>query len=460
MKLKSFLACCILFLSACADESGVNMNENNVSFPEINVSSKTELLGGSENGMSLSKRKPHGSMTELARFFAADKKWLKKAGLNSTKRYGVAIDQLADEAANSQMKLDGIDYTLKIELLNSKQADALDQSDKDFGYGVALDPDMFYPGESEIPAYYWNRDSRQVEETSISIVPPSDDEERGDAMKQAKDAISFPVFVVTVEQTGDDSESDREFRALIRERLQGYYTQFGIDPLQICEDCGGGGGGTPPPPPPTRTSGVYFVIHALNLHDKKDDSNDEFEFYIDLDGFPNIYGTGNNYVQKNTIHKFNANTRNDASNYPVYYRDVNGDQGWENMSQDIAIMTTCHPQLLGCNGSNYVAIEDDDDAGKHDYGQIGGETPPYPHRIKDIQYFDANDATVKTSTWRFDVDWSNFQLDADDVYTQSGIANVDGHRMRNLVGPSWNSSYLNIIGVLPDIDYIVGVRMY
>jgi hypothetical protein len=172
---------------------------------------------------------------------------------------------------------------------------------------------MFYPEESEIPVYYWNHESRQVEETSINIVPPSDEEERGEAMKQTKDAIPFPVFLVSIEQTSADAEIEREFRRIINERVQAYRKSV-EGQLPPCEDCGGGG--TPPPPVP------YFVIKAINLTDKKDNSNDEFELYAGESVYDGL-------IYRNTIHKFNGNTRNDAANRSVYYRDVNGDQGWD-----------------------------------------------------------------------------------------------------------------------------------
>lgn len=356
------------------------------------------------------------------------------------------IDLLADEAKTAQITLDGIDYTIKVELLNAKQAGMLDRSDKKFSYGVALDPDAFYPDQPEIPVYYWNQDLKIVEENSLALAAFSDKEERGEVMKAAKDAIGYPVFLISFEETGDDPIIENAFRNIIQKRVSDYKKKIldllpQLPPVE-CEDC-------PPPPPPPPTPPVpYFVVKQINLFDKKDWSNDEFEMYVgeSTENAAEIRG--------HTIHKFNGSTRSDAAGRSVYYRDVNGDQGWEIMSSDIAIwpLTWIDP-----NGwMRIVDIENDDDAGKHDNYNEGGTISV------SIKHYDVFSQLVNTNSWHFHVAGGTlFSTDFDDIYTQSGIDKINVNTVQAKLGPNYLNDYIKLEGrILDDIDYWVGVRNY
>ena len=421
------------FLS-CDDSKAINANEANAAFPTLNNTSWLDLLESVLN----KSNSDNASITDLAKFLATDKKWLKKSIIRETRKTGVQIDQLVDEAKSSQIKLDGIDYTIKVELFNGNRVDILDQ--EKFSYGVALDADLFYHDQNEIPVYYWNEDSKEVETRTASWNRIDKGADMGN-FKTSRDAIVYPLFFVSIESDGDPN-GEKEMRDLATKRVNEYTAGVvrSLPPLLPCEDCGGD-------PPPPHVYVPYFVVKQINLFDKKDDSNDEFEMYIGEEV------TNDGRIRSSTIHKFNGNTRNDIAGRPVYYRDVNGDQGWEIMSDDIAIWPLAWAD--NTKTMRILDVEDDDDAGEIDYGWGGVFVGNFDH-------FRITTGTVLNSSWEVSANTDDWWPDNDDFYSQSGIDQINESTVKDYLTESlYLTTYVKIENrILDDLDYWVGVRKY
>lgn len=419
----------VIILGACDNAERNNLVSAVEEFPLIENLTEADLKSV---GKEMAKPSGNRSNTfvQLARFFASDKKWLNKEFIRYTKNMGVPIGYLVDEAPSSYIKVDGRFFTIKIELF-TKQYEDLVTSGTSFDYAVALDADIFHRYNSSLPAVKWNIAQRKIELMEIPIGDPNQ-EERWLAVKSIRDNLAIPVFFISLEQTFDSPEEDAKYGS----DLNKGNSILDQDPC-VDDNCsGGGGGGTPPPAP--RARGTYFTIKAVNLFDKKDDSNDEFEFYI--------WPTTGQTVNKTTTHKFSGTVRNDASNYPVYYRDVNGDQGWENH-----IDTVCIAKLDGGLTYHFIPIEDDETAGEHDYSASS-------LRSKYITEYSFVDAAVRTGiVWTFATDNDD---DSDDIYTEAGLKNVSEYNYSQLVGLNYLTTDWPVVNKVPDIDYIVALRRW
>lgn len=409
--------------NACSDKiTHDSSNHEKAAYPQINVTTRAELIGY-RDGNSLAKELPDESMLKLAYYLASSQEWLKKSSLQETKEYGVPIAQLVDDASTSEVLLDNIEYTIKIEMTNLNKASVIEM-ESNYSYGVALDPDLFYPNKAVLPVYYWNADKKIIVEQEIPIVVPSDDEENEDALDASKVAIPYPLFLVTIERTHDDPAIEAEWNNLFAQRRA------------LC----------------TENTVPYFVVKRINLFDKKDWGNDEFEMYVGESIINNVR------TYKTTKHKFNGNSRKDARNdSSYYYRDVNGKQGWEIMPRDIAIWP-----LVWAEPNAYmriVDVEDDWDAGIFEkIKDLSGGTWTLSRNIK---HYRVTSKTVLTSSW--DMEANNLRLfDQDEVYGQSGIDQINEVTVRDNLGADiYLNDYIKLEGrVLNDINYWVGVRRY
>jgi hypothetical protein len=435
MKRRVFLLSAAIWMFCIAGCETAHQNRDSFSseagiFPEISNVGVAELID-----LGLRKASDTNPLNEVTRFLATDKKWLRKTRLTDVKNNGVRIGDLVDEAGTSLIRIDQVDFTITIELFNQFRANELDRPNRDFSYAVALDPDRFYPNHSEIPVHFWNNNAKTVEEKVIRIEVPSDDDNSRLRMKDREDALEFPVFFVSIQPARDND--DVEYRARLINKLSAYEKKIQAN-LAPCEDCGGGGSAPPVKP--------YFVIKQINLFDKKDNSNDEFEVYIgeSIENAARIYRT--------TIHKFNGNTRNDAAGRSVYYRDVNGDQGWEIMSNDIAIEPLVWIETDAW--MRMVAVEDDDEAGVHDE-ETGGV------RSWSIEHYSVFDDAVDTKTWDMETDCDCWWPDNDDVYGQSGITHINENSVSELLGTDYLTKYIKLENRrIDDLDIWVGIRRY
>jgi hypothetical protein len=399
----------------------------------------SENQSSSHSPKGLSKEEAQAKLQAIVLNLATDKQWLAKAISENVESGGLALAKVS-ETLSSQLIIEGVDYTVKIGLLNSASAKISGQLAKlasDSSYGVILDPDRFYPEETSVPGQLWNGTS--VEPTTIPLVPVADDEEllpieeqnsRSEARSAARGAIHYPVFTVDIEQTYDDPEIERELRELASQHSGGLGKLGSVTP--------------------------YFVVKRINLTDKKDNSNDEFEVYAG----ESIYESGR--INKGTYHKFNGNTRNDAASRSVYYRDVNGDQGWENMSNDIALWPLYWSNASGEDTSAYMRIlcvEDDYEAGKLDL-QDGGTN------YRPIDTYRMRNGGIVTNTWpidAYDVNrndiWPIYTYDNDDIYGQSGIDEVNRRTVPRRYNTTYNGGDYVFIDE-SDLDWYVGVREY
>ncbi len=399
----------------------------------------SEHNSSSNSQKGLSKEEAQAKLQEIVYSLATDKQWLARAISENVEAGGLALAKVS-ETLPSQMIIEGIEYTVKVGLLNTSSTmttGLLAKLGENSTYGVILDPDRFYPEETSVPGQLWSGST--VEGTTISLVPVSDDEEllpieeqnaRSEERSAARNAIAYPVFTVDIEQTYDDPEIERELRAIAN---------------QNSGRIGKPGSVTP-----------YFVVKRINLTDKKDNSNDEFEVYAG----ESLYESGR--INKGTYHKFNGTTRNDAASRSVYYRDVNGDQGWENLSNDIALWPLYWSNASGEDTSAYMRIlcvEDDFEAGKLDLQDGGTNYSP-------IETYRMRNGGIVTNTWpmdAYDVNrndyWPIHTWDNDDIYGQSGIDEVNNRTVPRRYNVTYNGGDYVFIDE-SDLDWYVGVREY
>lgn len=380
----------------------------------------------------LSKEEAKAKLKELSVNLATNREWLSIAVSENIEKGNIPLSKVTNSLP-SQLVIGGVVYDVKVSLFNygETRLSLLSKISDESPYGVMIDADRFYSGETLVPIDYWNGSSLESREVSLlwfidddEFITEEEELARERAIDSVRASIGYPLFSLDVEQSYDDPEIENEFRSLINERLS-EFNKTTVNPQP------------------------YLVIKQLNLHDKKDHySNDEYEMYIgeSVNNAARIFST--------TIHRFNGKTRNDAAQRPVYYRDVNGDQGWEIMPNDIAVFLL---KWIDPNAwMRTLPIEDDDDAGKHDY-----EDGPTIRQAW-VKYYEVFSNTIKTNFWDLQVaSPSSFWGDNDDLYRQAGIDQINKNSVQARLGSNYLNEYIKLENrILNDVDYWFGVREY
>ncbi|MBL7993859.1 hypothetical protein JNM05_00665 [bacterium] len=385
-------------------------------FPELTMTTHEELF--EQTLQKTTGPKSHG-LNDIALYFASNKKWLKKTILTEAKDRGIAVTELADDAKSSELVLDGISYTIKVSLLNEKQSEILSRSEKEISYAVGLDPDVFYAKETEMPVYYWNKENKEIEERFVPIIHPSIEVSKVDEIKAVKDAIEFPVFLVSIEENEpmENIGKAREMRGSLNKNAATMV--FERHP--------------------------YLSLYSIKLKDKEDYAEEEFELFYSGVNTPYIIGMYTDML-------FNGNYRNDIAGRYVKYPDVNGINTY-NCPNWIAI---ANMDNFTSTSFRMVAIENDDNAGKIKV-QGGSVYLGY-----NTQHFKVGETATTTDEWEYDTDGNGgwpFN-DDDDVYKQSGVSKVTKN---NLITELRGRSDFNTDDAavnLEDVNYKLGIEIY
>jgi len=274
----------------------------------------------------------------------------------------------------SVIGVDGTPYEIGIEF--SRRSTLNDEPLR-----IAIDPDRFYPNESKYPAFRFDR-----YEDKINI-------EEIDKRKDTR--LSFPLAFVTLEDRSEISWDEMKAKSKI-------FNEYGLtgNITDVLNKTGKGEDSN------TLNSSYpsYLNIQKIRLNIELDGAtNEEFEIYIrEGSGFGDP-------VFKNTTHKFDGHSREDARGHLVYYPDVN------NKNTDYYCNVSLWP-LSGVTPISLAMIEDDCSGGKYAKGiENSGEVTITYH-----QEYRHSTGTIVTNVDRKHESYPGCFLDPDDIY-KSGM---------------------------------------
>ena len=345
----------------------------------------------------------------IAKKLSKNKKWVEKTFIKQARKAGVPIDELKGLKINKKLKFDGLKYEIKVEMLNEGTADELLQNIKKPKFGLILDPDIFYTDTETIPVYMSDGSSSTI------FLPPIDEEKEDHDVDSYLNAIGFPVFVVTIEEIEDPTETEKVRQDLIANS----------EAFQAFNKLG-------------KRNGVPFVVlKEINLKEDNDRGAEEFEIYI---------GEGLNKIKRTTTHMFNGGTRRDYVGRWVNYPDINS-KGRYVMSSDIALWPLTGPNI------RFAAIEDDEKSGEH--WRKGGPSPYVDAYFVTSNMINSHHWAVSTWTYRYK------SYNPDDFLEESGVDYIGEVSMLDRLRgrPSFNTKEA-INGALDDVDWELGLRYY
>jgi len=266
----------------------------------------------------------------------------------------------------------------------------------------SLDPDRFFANSKSLTAY-----KQVIEDQSLQKRELQEEKVEG---LNPRSKVEFNLFFVDVEQIMSKERANAILDEMIKSSL--IYKERGIkDVSMVCpeEGCGGGGGGAGPKP--------WLVLTYIQLKYDMDSGDDECELYMREANDFSLPGLS---VQPTTIHIMSGDYRGDAASRYKWYPNLNN-AGDSANGLDIALypLSDTYPVSI-------VGIEDDDDAGKHDYYQSDGN----PKTVLMNHEFRRDQNQIYSSVNRtFSRGDDVYFFDADDIWCDSHFANFTASNM-------------------------------
>jgi hypothetical protein len=368
-----------------------------------------------------------GQLLQIENELATDRAWIEAALASDVEKGAPQLGKIKGDLP-SQINIDGIEYDIRVSLYDNGDKGSLQKMlDANSVYGVMLDPDRFYPNQTEVPLLVSTADG--VEERIIHVVPVLDSDEflsedarnEKEAAREAAHAqIQFPIFCIDIEKN---------------------MSSVGFDDTVSSTSLNKSNGPT--------TTPQFLTLMWLKLRESNDDGNEEFEIYGGQNGY--IGGT-TPYIFDGQQHQLTFYNGGSTYNYYPYFPDVNNKAEY-----------TCPAIPLfdldeggGITNGYMVAIEDDDDSGVHERGSTRNDT--YSGYTT---YLNLGTRFVKSDDWTYSTPGRTDNND--DIYNASGIAAINKTNIFNVMYGYTNgitSDEIILSGSLAHVNYKFSLNPY
>lgn len=317
-----------------------------------------------DNDVSLTRE----ALNEIASILAADPSWITQETITKLSKSSIRLNELPSSSVLS--KTSHYNFPVEIELYSKSQANVMAKGATSTTYYVGLDPDVYHFPEDvqeeetglpviEEPAFYY--DGNSITETTITIDP--------------KNPTNETIFFI--KESNDDQ-------------------------INLAKSAS------------TPIAGTYMAFKQINLKNKEDESNEEFEIYFSAN---DPYSTN---ITGATIHIFDGGSHVDASGTNRSYVDINSKTTYSVTSgQEVAL---CRVDNLSTT-LRMVAIEADQSNHTYVPGRYNRTEGANAVVYTQTDFYDMADPTSIVTQ---DQGYTVYEYNSvnDDRYQHGGIRNI------------------------------------
>ncbi|MCK6541290.1 hypothetical protein L6Q79_01255 [bacterium] len=345
-----------------------------------------------DNDVSLTRE----ALNEIASILAADPSWITQETITKLSKSSIRLNELPSSSVLS--KTSHYNFPVEIELYSKSQANVMAKGATSTTYYVGLDPDVYHFPEDvqeeetglpviEEPAFYY--DGNSITETTITIDP--------------KNPTNETIFFI--KESNDDQ-------------------------INLAKSAS------------TPIAGTYMAFKKIDLKNKEDASEEEFEVYFSYND-PN-----STTIASTTTHIFDGGNHLDAAGVYRYYLDINDKEAYEvDPNEEIALVrvdnlsTSLRMVAIEADQSNHTYVQ-----GKYNRTE-GANAVVYTQ----TDFYDMADPTsMVTQNQGYKVDVYNSVND--DRYQHGGIRNISEANLAQRTNDGESS--FNTVGVgLTDMDW-------